>query len=118
MTNKFDPVARMGELKVENANLKARIEKLEAENDRLWLERNEAVTKVQGWERVVFNKGFQPLQDPTQSVRQTEWGPGEGREIAIPAITPEKLTDLLDELDMRRFEMRHKAMKGTDDEAS
>ena len=36
--------------------------------------------------------------------------------VAGAAITPEKLTDLLDELDMRRFEMRHKSMKGNKDE--
>ena len=38
MTNKFDPVARMGELKVENANLKARIEELEEKEQMLKLD--------------------------------------------------------------------------------
>ena len=87
----------------------ARIEELEAEiegllaaNDRLWLERNEAVTKVQGWERVVFHRGFQPSEkEPTMTKQEMK--------AEIERVVKEKLR-VLDKA------MRRRAMKGTGDE--
>jgi hypothetical protein len=58
-----------------------------------WAERNKAVAKVKAWEATVYVEGL-----PLRAVRVDEWGPGEGETVAIPDITPNKLTELLDRL--------------------
>jgi len=80
--------------------LLAHIETLEAENTRLreentraWTERNTAYAKVKAWEGIVYVERL-----PLRAVRVEEWGSGEGGHTVVPELTPQKLTDLLDEL--------------------
>ena len=80
----------------------AEIWRLSKENERLWRARNHAITKVRGWEDVIVAEGL-----PFRAVRVEEWGPGEGEQVAVPEVTPTKLTAILDELhDLRRRKMR------------
>lgn len=51
-----------------------------------------AEAKVAGWEATVVCTGL-----PQRAVPVQGWGP-EGGEVSVPAITPQKLTDLLDRL--------------------
>lgn len=69
------------------------IERLNAENERIWRERNIAVTKVKGWEETLVVE-----QLPPRVLQVREWGPGEGEQVSIPQITPRRLTEILDEL--------------------
>jgi hypothetical protein len=78
--------------------LAAEIERLKESEARAWRERNIAYAKVKGWEATVFVEDL-----PLRPVKIDEWGPGEGETVAVPDITPRKLTDLLDELaELRR----------------
>lgn len=69
-----------------------RIRALEAEVARAWGERNRAVAKVKGWKQQVYVADL-----PKLAVRSDEFGTGESETVAVPKITPERLTDLLDE---------------------
>lgn len=78
------------------ALLKEQADEIAAQKGELqiaWRERNVAYAKVKGWESVVFVEGL-----PLRAVPVDEWGPGEGGSTSIPVVTPQKLTDLLDEL--------------------
>ena len=81
----------------------AKIAELERERDRLqhseedaWRECNRAVTKVKAWENVVYIEGL-----PLRAVRVDEFGPGKGDQVAVPEITPKKLTELLERLALK-----------------
>lgn len=80
-------------LREENAELRREIDRLKAENDRAWRERNEAYAKVKGWEATVYVEKL-----PILAVPINDWGPGGEGQTSIPHVTPQKLTDLLDEL--------------------
>lgn len=73
--------------------LKAEIARLRASEERAWRERNIAYAKVKAWESVVFVEGL-----PLRAVKVDEWGPGEGETTTVPEVTPQRLTDLLDEM--------------------
>lgn len=64
------------------------------ECDRAWKERNYAITKIKAWESCVF--AYAP--PIVRSMVVEEWGPGEGDIIQVPQVTPQKITDLIDEL--------------------
>jgi hypothetical protein len=87
------------ELWEEGAKLYTEQPELAAENALLRLELNAALAraaraeaKVAGWEATVVCAGLPQRVVPAQG-----WGP-EGGEVSVPAITPQKLTDLLDRL--------------------
>lgn len=75
------------------AALEERVKLLEAENARVWRERNIAYAKVKAWEAVVYVEGL-----PLRAARVDEWGPGEGEQTTVPELTPKRLVDLLDRL--------------------
>ena len=68
---------------------------LREELDRAWRQRNEAFNKVRAWEGVVYVTGGHL---PMRLAEGREWGPGGDEPVAVPSLTPGRLTDLLDEL--------------------
>jgi uncharacterized small protein (DUF1192 family) len=93
-------------LKRRVAELEDEVAALKVENNRAWAERNTAYAKVKAWEAVVFVERL-----PLRAVRVDEWGPGEGGETSVPEVTPQKLTDLLDEI--ARLRAENERMKET-----
>jgi hypothetical protein len=82
----------------ETQALRERVRVLEEENarlqqelDRTWRERNRAVAENKAWRDVMYVPGL-----PLRAARVDEFGPGEGEEVHLPALTPQRLTDLLD----------------------
>lgn len=80
-------------LKDRLSELEAEVSRLRLENDRAWRERNEAYAKVKAWESVVYVEKL-----PLRSVPINDWGPGGDGQTTVPHITPQKLTDLLEEV--------------------
>lgn len=75
------------------AELEEQVANLKAENDRAWRERNEAYAKVKGWEATVYVERL-----PLRALPINDWGPGGEGQTTIPEVTPQRLTELLDEL--------------------
>lgn len=73
--------------------LEAEVARLNAESERAWTAANRAEAKVRGWEATVVCTGL-----PTRQWLVHGWGPGEGGTVEIPALTPEKITSILDRL--------------------
>ena len=86
--------------------LQARIAELEADAERAWTRANRAESKVAAWERTMVVVGM-----PTRLEPWVGWGPGGGDPVEVPALTPEKLTSILDRL--ARAEAAIDAMKET-----
>jgi hypothetical protein len=77
------------------------IERLRAENERVWRERNRAITENGAWRGVLYMENL-----PVRAVQVAEWGPGEGEHVTLPELTPQRLTDLLDEVATLRAKVR------------
>lgn len=88
-----DALALLRELRPALTAQAEEIERLTAENERIWRERNIAMTKVKGWEESLVVE-----QLPLRALQVREWGPGEHEQVSIPQITPRRLTEILDEL--------------------
>lgn len=101
-------IARLRDLGIRSASiaadrleaLAARVAVLEAERvqilrreEEAWRRANHAEAKVRGWQSTLVVRDL-----PMMSVPVTGWGPGEGEQTAVPKITPERLTDILDRL--------------------
>lgn len=69
------------------------IDGLRRERDHLLREKSHILTKVTAWEDVLYIHSL-----PKMQVKVRDWGPGEGDMIAVPWPTPQRLTDLLDEV--------------------
>lgn len=88
-------------------NLEKRAESAERERDQAirreetaWRRANLAEAAVRGWEGTMVIANL-----PMRVVPVDGWGPGEGEQVAIPALTPEKLTDILDRLAAKEREI-------------
>lgn len=66
---------------------------LVAECDEALRRANIAEARVKGWEATVVITNLPSRIWPVEG-----WGPGEGETVAIPDLTPKKLTDILDRL--------------------
>jgi len=88
------------------SDLVARLVKAEAERDEAWRRANIAESKVRGWEKYVVVRDL-----PMRAVPNTGWGPGQDEKIAIPQVTPEKLTDIIDRAEAARNEALEEAAK-------
>lgn len=77
---------RVAELEDERGQLREEIK-------RAWQQRNEAVAKVKAWESQVYIDDLPLLAAPVD-----EFGSGHGETVAVPCVTPKRITELLDEL--------------------
>jgi len=87
-------IENMKQARTAVAALIARNAELEAERDEALRRANRADARVKGWEATMVVRGL-----PRRIYPVDGWGPGEGETVEIPALTPQKLTEILGRVD-------------------
>jgi outer membrane murein-binding lipoprotein Lpp len=87
-------IIRYLEAKVET--FEAELADLRSQTNQAWRERNEAVTRLKSWERIVC---LTPKNSTLMQVPSGEWGPGEDSSIVCQVPNVESLGKVLEQLD-------------------